>query len=136
MNIQSGYQHFLIVAPLPPPLFRRPKNTTPQARRKTAGNIPAQTIHNPPKLYIMYVMRLLRKQSDSAAESPAVKLDKKIIQNKPIRAMPPRKPRFSTNIFIILPITSSFYRYKNTPDKADFLLFLPILPILPINCLT
>lgn len=65
------------VAPPRLPLFRRKKNTTPASPPTTAGNIPAQTIHNPPKVYIMYVMRLSRKQSSNAAKSPAVKLDKK-----------------------------------------------------------
>jgi hypothetical protein len=81
-------------------------------------------------------MRLSRKQSSNATESPAVKLDKKNTQKTPgIDATLEKLGNFTAPASI-LPIASQFYRYKNKRKGALFLVFLPILPILPIKRLT
>jgi len=92
------------------PVNARQKNTTPASAPQSRRQYPAQTIHNPPKLYIMYVMRLLRKQLNNATESPAVKLDKKIKQKDRRQSLALDFPRFSTAFSFILPIALSFYR--------------------------
>jgi hypothetical protein len=81
-------------------------------------------------------MRLSRKQSSNATESPAVKLDKKTSKKYRRQSLARKKQAKNTAFYFILPIALSFYRYKNAPEAPLFLVFLPILPILPINCLT
>jgi hypothetical protein len=55
-------------------------------------------------------MRLSRKQSNNATESPAEKLDKKTSKKHAKTERASIKPRFFTKPARILPIALSFYR--------------------------
>jgi hypothetical protein len=123
--------------PAAPPSARQraPKKYHPASPPKHAGNITAQTIHNSPKLYIIQIMRH-QKSNQATQPNPRRKTWQKNHTKISPAIASPQKTSKKYRFLFFRPIDFSFYRCKNTPDKALFLVFLPILPILPMKRLT